>query len=206
MILKRRWNIHLLFAFYALLSGIFMALTASLGMLLGSAAPGRTRLAFATLLMISLITPLWVLTWSAVAALAAFPTGLGMLLRSTAPGRAGWRLTALTGVWMLAWAAAMAALPAFTAGFTSLVRIILMRGSFFMGRFSTFAGNFALLIFIHGSKAAIASWTAMFLVLAGVVIWRHFSLLKCKKIMTPPRAPIPGNGFLSTFLQKVSEY
>ena len=35
-----------------------MALTASLGMLLGSAAPGRTRLAFATLILISLITPL----------------------------------------------------------------------------------------------------------------------------------------------------
>jgi hypothetical protein len=65
--------------------------------------------------------------------------------------------------------------PAFFASLARLFGIELMRGAFLMRCFSAFAGDFALLAFIHGSKPALAGLAAT---IAFSFIRLHMCLLK----------------------------
>jgi hypothetical protein len=50
----------------------------------------------------------------------------------------------------------------FSTSFARFCGIKLMSGSFFVGRFTAFARDFALLAFVHGSKTALAIATTTF--------------------------------------------
>jgi hypothetical protein len=62
---------------------------------------------------------------------------------------------------MLLMAAATAALAAFATGLPRLLRTEFMRSAFFMSGAAALGSDFALLVFIHGRKTAIAGIAAL---------------------------------------------